>query len=40
MDIMYKYCKNKDEASKICDYIQENREIQMKEKIQFKKDKI
>ena len=40
IDIMYKYCRNKDEASKICDYIQENREIQVKEKIHFKKDKI
>jgi hypothetical protein len=40
MDIMEKYCKNKEEANKICEYIQENRPIQETEKIQFKKDKI
>mgnify|MGYP006088217225 CR=1 FL=1 len=40
LDIMSKYCQNNEEASKICEYIQENREIQMKEKIQYKKDKI
>jgi|TARA_B110000971_G_C20023238_1_gene507470 hypothetical protein len=40
LSIMEKYYKNKDEAQKICEYIQDNREIQENEKIQFKKDKI
>ena len=40
MDIMEKYCKNKEEANKICEFIQDNRQIQETEKIQFKKDKI
>jgi len=40
LSVMEKYYKNKEEAQKICEYIQENREIQENEKIQFKKDKI
>ena len=31
---------NKEEADKICEYIQTHREVQLKEKILFKKDKI
>lgn len=40
MDVMEKYYKNKDDAQRICEYIQENRPVQETEKIQFKKDKI
>jgi hypothetical protein len=38
MDVLEKYHNNnKDEAKKICDYIQENRQVEEKEKIHFKK---
>jgi hypothetical protein len=38
MDVLEKYHNNnKDEAKKICDYIQENRKVEEKEKIHFKK---
>lgn len=37
LDIMEKYYKNKEDAHKICEFIQENREIKENEKIQFKK---
>lgn len=40
LSIMEKYYKNKEDAEKICVFIQDNREIQETEKIQFKKDKI
>lgn len=40
LSIMEKYYENKEQAQKICEFIQDNREIQESEKIQFKKDKI
>jgi prefoldin subunit 5 len=40
LSIMEKYCENKEDAQKICEFIQDNREIKENEKIQFKRDKI
>lgn len=37
LDVMTKYCNNVGEANKICEYIQENREIKFKDNIKFKK---
>jgi len=37
---MEKYYENKEDAQKICEFIQDNREIKENEKIQFKRDKI
>lgn len=40
LSVMEKFYENKEQAQKICEFIQDNREIQESEKIQFKKDKI
>ena len=40
LEVMEKYHQNKEEAIKLCKYIQENRQTLETEKIQFKKDKI
>jgi len=37
LDIMTKYYNNIGEANKICEYIQDNREIKFKDNIKFKK---